>query len=275
MRDLSFAQAASCENAKHPRCKCRCGGAAHGARRAGQEPQEDWVEVKDPEHPEETLLVPPRNFFEELPADDPHHLPTEEEVKTLRPRWRKELKAKELARERARAWAADTYNPEQWEKVIQDLTARIAELRDLLGLEPETAQAPVQAPIVRGPHHHPQACPEDPAEAPPARTPAIGEVWCFQRACMGNPAGEPALCYEEYTLGGRPGWSFIFPNGAHDGFSPGDLALFGGQYRGTAARYQGYTFRNVTQLLADYRRGYFTQAFALYPNPERLEAQIR
>jgi len=29
-RALSNAQAAACENAKHPRCTCRCGGALHG-----------------------------------------------------------------------------------------------------------------------------------------------------------------------------------------------------------------------------------------------------
>ncbi len=30
-RGLSNRQASACENAKHPRCKCRCGGRLHGA----------------------------------------------------------------------------------------------------------------------------------------------------------------------------------------------------------------------------------------------------
>jgi len=33
VRQLSARQAAACENATTPRCKCRCGGAAHGAAR--------------------------------------------------------------------------------------------------------------------------------------------------------------------------------------------------------------------------------------------------
>jgi len=32
-RALSFAQAQRCEDALHPRCRCRCGGALHGAKR--------------------------------------------------------------------------------------------------------------------------------------------------------------------------------------------------------------------------------------------------
>lgn len=32
-RALSFRSAQNCENAKHPQCKCRCGGAAHGKAR--------------------------------------------------------------------------------------------------------------------------------------------------------------------------------------------------------------------------------------------------
>lgn len=47
---LSYRQAASCESATKPRCRCRCGGTLHGAKRA------------DPR---------------ELPSEDPHHaIPT-------------------------------------------------------------------------------------------------------------------------------------------------------------------------------------------------------
>lgn len=33
MRSMSWQQANNCENAKHPRCQCRCAGALHGAKR--------------------------------------------------------------------------------------------------------------------------------------------------------------------------------------------------------------------------------------------------
>jgi len=46
MKTLSEKQAGACENAKHPRCACRCGGVLHGAART----TEMWT----------------------LPADDPH-----------------------------------------------------------------------------------------------------------------------------------------------------------------------------------------------------------
>lgn len=67
MKALSTKQAQACENALHPRCRCRCGGALHGARRAGRE-------------------IPNRAWFESLPPDDPHHLepddPEEDECET-------------------------------------------------------------------------------------------------------------------------------------------------------------------------------------------------
>src|SRR3989442_13908666 len=34
MKRLTTAQASACENAKHPGCRCRCGGAFHGASHA-------------------------------------------------------------------------------------------------------------------------------------------------------------------------------------------------------------------------------------------------
>ncbi len=49
-RRLSSAQASACENAKHPQCVCRCGGALHGARH-------------------HMLLGPTRAALDELPAD--------------------------------------------------------------------------------------------------------------------------------------------------------------------------------------------------------------
>ena len=49
MRRLSARQAATCETAQHPRCKCRCGGLLHGRGR-----------ISGPEG------------AQNLPVDDPH-----------------------------------------------------------------------------------------------------------------------------------------------------------------------------------------------------------
>ena len=49
MKALSLSQVMRCESAKHGRCRCRCGGELHGARRGMDE-----------------------SFFLTLPADDPH-----------------------------------------------------------------------------------------------------------------------------------------------------------------------------------------------------------
>lgn len=51
---LSARQAQACEEALNPRCRCRCGGALHGAKRKGFEEG--------------------RAFYEDLPEDDPHHI---------------------------------------------------------------------------------------------------------------------------------------------------------------------------------------------------------
>lgn len=68
MRALSLRAAQNCENALKPRCHCRCGGQLHGARRLERD----------------GATLPEREDFEQLPADDPHHLPTEAERKAKR-----------------------------------------------------------------------------------------------------------------------------------------------------------------------------------------------
>ena len=50
MRKLSMRGARCCEMAANSRCRCRCGGALHGAARGTDEA-----------------------YFAALPADDPHH----------------------------------------------------------------------------------------------------------------------------------------------------------------------------------------------------------
>lgn len=54
LRKLGEAAARRCEEACNPRCRCRCGGALHGAKRAPAGSDT------------------PREWFEQLPEDDPH-----------------------------------------------------------------------------------------------------------------------------------------------------------------------------------------------------------
>jgi hypothetical protein len=93
--------------------------------------------------------------------------------------------------------------------------------------------------------------------------PMVGDVYIFARECMGNPAGTRAVCYEVYSIGERPGWSFIFVNGCYDGFSPGDMEMFGGQLVEPAALEYGYTFTNVMVLSQDFARGVFDRALRI------------
>ncbi len=53
MKPLSLKQSQACENATHPRCRCRCGGAFHGAKRV-----EDTRRLPrdDPHAPSESQL---------------------------------------------------------------------------------------------------------------------------------------------------------------------------------------------------------------------------
>jgi hypothetical protein len=58
VKALSERQARRCEEAKGGRCRCRCGGAMHGAARADR-----YGEAETP-----------REWFESLPDSDPHKL---------------------------------------------------------------------------------------------------------------------------------------------------------------------------------------------------------
>lgn len=53
VRPLTAYQVANCEHALETVCRCRCGGAFHGAKRPG-------------------LALDPAGYFQ-LPDDDPHH----------------------------------------------------------------------------------------------------------------------------------------------------------------------------------------------------------
>ena len=50
VRSLSTRQAALCEAAIHPRCKCRCGGKLHGAARIRSIDELAWLPADDPHY---------------------------------------------------------------------------------------------------------------------------------------------------------------------------------------------------------------------------------
>lgn len=72
--------------------------------------------------------------------------------------------------------------------------------------------------------------------------------------------GERGVCYEEYRLGNRPGWSFIFERGRYDGFSPDEVDSMLELTGQVCAQVADYEFRNVTRLCQDFRSGRFAPA---------------
>ena len=63
MRALGVRQASRCETALEDKCRCRCGGRFHGARR---------------------VLDQDATRFSELAPEDPHHIPTDAEKRLAR-----------------------------------------------------------------------------------------------------------------------------------------------------------------------------------------------
>lgn len=86
MRALSLKAASRCETARTNTCRCRCHGALHGSRRpaAGKTPMENFIEE----------VQPPREYYEALPEDDPHHVRSAEERKRRRKMQRADRKAR-------------------------------------------------------------------------------------------------------------------------------------------------------------------------------------
>lgn len=93
-KPLSEAAARSCEEARGDSCHCRCGGAHHGGKRGGTQ----YGKQSDG-----TFLDTPREFFEQLPEDDPHYLMSAE-AKKQRAEVRKEQKRKEKQEAEERKW---------------------------------------------------------------------------------------------------------------------------------------------------------------------------
>jgi len=73
--------------------------------------------------------------------------------------------------------------------------------------------------------------------------------------------GERGVCFEVYTLAGRPGYSFIFESGRYDGFSPCDVATFFEITETISPSVARYDFTNVSRLMRDFREGIFAPAF--------------
>ncbi len=97
----------------------------------------------------------------------------------------------------------------------------------------------------------------------------VGSIAVAKRETAVCFLGELGVCYEIYELEGRPGYSFIFETGRHDGFSPDDVALvlnFTGRVCEAVA---GYQFTNVGQLAADFRAGRFAAAFPQLPGDDK------
>ena len=62
MRALTARQATNCENAKSPRCRCRCGGVLHGKERFGSLEESALLPETDAHHaapPKPRTNIPP------------------------------------------------------------------------------------------------------------------------------------------------------------------------------------------------------------------------
>jgi hypothetical protein len=89
----------------------------------------------------------------------------------------------------------------------------------------------------------------------------VGTMAIATRASGVCDVGEVGVCYAVYTLGGRPGYSFLFEKGRYDGFSPEDVAMFLTVTDTVCPTVADYQFTNVMRLLRDFRLGRFAEAF--------------
>lgn len=89
----------------------------------------------------------------------------------------------------------------------------------------------------------------------------VGSLVIAKRATAICDEGEKGVCYEEYRIGDRPGWSFIFEQGGYDGFSPDEVAKLLDLTGEVCAEVADYEFQNVMQLLADFCQGRFAAAW--------------
>jgi hypothetical protein len=95
----------------------------------------------------------------------------------------------------------------------------------------------------------------------------VGSLALATRASGVCDVGERGVCFEVYTLGGRPGFSFLFEQGRYDGFSPEDVAMFLMITGEVCAAVADYRFTNVIRLQRDWTQGRFAAAFPPQPSP--------
>jgi hypothetical protein len=91
----------------------------------------------------------------------------------------------------------------------------------------------------------------------------VGSLATAKRDSAICSVGEMGVCYEVYTLGDRPGYSFIFEKGSYDGFSPDNIELFLEVTDVVFQSIANYQIENVAQLERDYHNGRFSEAFSL------------
>lgn len=103
-------------------------------------------------------------------------------------------------------------------------------------------------------------------EQPPAPI-NVGTLAIAKRQMAVCDVGEMGVCYEVYSLENRPGYSFIFESGRHDGFKPAEIELMLTLPGVRCEELQDYRFRSVIRLVADFRAGLFAPAFAMLKNP--------
>lgn len=94
---------------------------------------------------------------------------------------------------------------------------------------------------------------------------SVGDVVTVGRACLGNPAGALAVVVELYqaTWDGADytGWSLLFENGNHDGFSPSDCDVFDVRKVGHDPICARYVWTNAVRLYQDWCEGKFASVW--------------
>ena len=96
---------------------------------------------------------------------------------------------------------------------------------------------------------------------------AVGDICVVGRPCLGNPAGARAVVVEVYQLPigegtWSTGWSLLFENGNHDGFSAGDCDAFDVVKLGHEPALAWYPWTNAIRLYQDWRAGVFACVWA-------------
>jgi hypothetical protein len=85
----------------------------------------------------------------------------------------------------------------------------------------------------------------------------VGDLVIVGRASGVNASLALGVVVEVYELDGRRGWTILFEDGRHDGFSPEDCALFEVTPIGHNADVASYVFTSAMRLYSDWHAGRF------------------